>query len=113
MNRQGIQMAIDAIYRVINSAPSPYATNYYSNNADCDILPQQFDNWENYLNNILDISYQNLGLDIFFTAKYRISQLIQQFYQYNMSNSDKLLYLNLVDQIKNELFTFIQYLSQY
>ena len=113
MNRQGIQMAIEAIYRVINSAPKstttyPYIYDYASN----DVTPQQFNNWLNYLNSILDIAYQNLGLNDFFIVRNYIYQIIQQF-NINLNSQNKITYLQLVNQINDVLFRLVQNLLQY
>lgn len=112
MNKEGIRMATEAICRVINSAPKtstyPYNLNYTNN----DITPQQFNNWLNYLNSILEIAYQNLGLYDFFTVKTNIYQIVQQFYN-NLNTQYQMTYLQLVNQINDVLFRFVQILLQY
>lgn len=114
MNRQGLQMAIEAIQKVINSAPKPYSSTLYNPNyANIDILPQQFVSWINYLYSILDISYQNLGLYDFMMVKNNIMQIVQQFDPNNPYIQYKMSYLQLVNRINNELLNFVQYLLRH
>lgn len=116
MNRQGIQMAIDAIYKVINSAPKICTSTLYPNNtnyANNDISPQQFVNWMNYLYSILDISYQNLGLYDFMMVKNNIMQIVKQSDPNNPYAQYKMPYLQLINLINDELFRFVQYLLRY
>ncbi len=108
MYNQGKQLAIDAIYRVIYSTPKPY-NQYLSYNMQYnDITYEQFENWKNYIFQVLDISYSNLGLYDFMNTKNNISYLIQQFYQYNQTTVNKAPYMQLVNQINNELIHLIQ-----
>lgn len=116
MNKQGVQIAIDAIYKVINSAPKTYSSNIYSytpNYVEGNISVQQFMNWINYLYNILDISYQNLGLYDFIMVKNNIIQIVRQSDPNNSYAQYKMPYSMLINRINNELLGFIQHLLQY
>lgn len=113
MNRQGIKMATEAICRVINSAPKISMYTYNPNYTSNDITLQQFNNWLNYLNSILDIAYQNLEIYDFLTVKNNIYQIVQQFNFNNMYTQYKTTYLQLVNQINDVLVRFVQYLLQY
>ena len=106
MYNQGKQLAIDAIYRVIYSAPKPY--NQYQYDQYSDITYQQFENWRSYVFQVLDISYSNLGLYDFMNTKNNVALFVQQFYQYNQTTLNKAPYIQLVNQINNELLYLIQ-----
>lgn len=116
MNSQGKQIVINAIYRVIYSAPKPYNQNFYpyynqNNLSSNDIMPQQFEIWRNYVFEVLDISYSNLPLYSISSAKERITQFVLQFNQYNQCSPNKIPYVQLVDQINNELLYLIQLIT--
>lgn len=106
MNYQSKQLVINAIYRVINSAPKPYiSTRYmYNTHSSNDISNQEFNTWVNYVCQILDISYNHIGLNFILSTKNQILQ---------MANQYGIPYVYLVTQINNELFNLIQIISQY
>lgn len=107
MNNQSKQMVIDALFKVVNSAPALYFQgNYlhpqtYQRN---DVSMQEFNTWVNYANQILDISYNHLGLNTIMSTKMMITQLASQ---YGVSNIQR------IDKIKQELIKLIQIILQY
>lgn len=107
MNNQSKKMVMDALFKVINSAPALYSQrNYlypqtYQTN---DVSTQEFNTWVNYVNQILDISYDYVGLNIIMSTKMMISQLVSQ---YGVSNIQR------IDQIKQELIKLTQAILQY
>ena len=107
MNNQSKQMVMDALFKVINSAPTLYSQrNYlypqtYQKN---DVSTQEFNTWVNYVNQILDISYDHVGLNIIMSTKMMISQLVSQ---YGVSNIQR------IAQIKQELIKLTQAILQY
>ncbi len=116
MNNQGKQMVIDALYKVINSAPQPYQNNMYpyntypypktipnNTNLPNEITKQQFDIWKKYVCDILDISYNNLAIYDIMATKLRVEQL---------ANQPALSYLQLVYQINDKLFDLINIIIQ-
>ncbi len=116
MNNQGKQMVIDALYKVINSAPQPYQNNMYpyntysypktipnNTNLPNEITKQQFDIWKKYVCDVLDISYNNLALYDIMTTKLNIEQLALQ-----PTSS----YMQLVNRIQNELICLIRIIIQ-
>lgn len=114
MNKQGLQMAIEAIQKVINSVPKPYSSTLSNTNyAYSDISPQQFVNWINYLYSILDISYQNLGSYDFMMVKNNIMKIVYQSDPTNPYAQYKIPYSQLVNRINDELLNFVQYLIRY
>lgn len=116
MNSQGKQIVINAINKVISSSPQPYNQNMFSNKYDTnpnDISKQQFEIWAKYVTEVLDISYSNLGLFFIMETNIKITQLILQFNQYNQFNENKIPYMQLVFQIKNELLGLIQTIVQF
>ena len=107
MNNQSKQMVMDALFKVINSAPALYSQrNYlypptYQTN---DVSTQEFNTWVNYVNQILDISYDYVGLNIIMSTKMMINQLVSR---YGVSNIQR------IDQIKQELIKLTQAILQY
>lgn len=100
-------MVIDALFKVVNSAPALYSQrNYvypqtYQRN---DVSVQEFNTWVNYANQILDISFNHVGLNAIMSTKMMISQLTSQ---YGVSNIQR------IDQIKQELIKLTQIILQY
>lgn len=120
MNRQGKQIVIDAINKVISSSPKPYNpgifSNIHNNTNNNDISKQQFEIWTNYVFEVLNISYSNLGFPFILSTDANIKNKIQQFNQYNLFNQftqNKMTYIQLVYEINNELLTLIQAIIQY
>lgn len=107
MNNQSKQMVMDALFKVINSAPALYSQKNYlypQTYQTYDVSMQEFKTWVNYVNQILDISYNYLGLNIIMSTKMMISQLVSQ---YEVSNIQR------IDQIKQELIKLTQAILQY
>ncbi len=110
MNYQSKQMVINALLKVINAAPTLYANNNLFYNAyppvysNSDISKQEFDAWVKYANQILDISYDNIGIDDILSMKLKISQISLQS---GISNIQR------IDQIKRELINLTQIIFQY
>lgn len=105
------EMVINAIYKVINSAPNintavnyNYNYSYYTRN---DISKQEFDTWINYAYQILDISYNHIGLNCILTTKNTILKLVNQFNQLGTP------YMQRVFGISTELLNLAQMILQY
>ena len=119
MNSQEKQMAFNALKNVFDSSPKPYDKNislniyskYLVNNND--ISEEQFEIWKKYLFDVLDILFSNLGLNSFMETNIKITQLIQQFNQNNRFNQNKITYMQLVFQIKDELIKLMQTVVHY
>lgn len=107
MNNQSKQIVIDALFKVINSAPELYSRrNYlcsqtYQSN---DVSTQEFNTWVNYANQILDISFNHIGLNVIISTKMMISQFTSQ---YGVSNIQR------INQIRQELIKLTQAILQY
>ncbi|MCH5185339.1 MAG: hypothetical protein J1F64_04350 [Oscillospiraceae bacterium] len=97
MNRQIKQLAINALFKVINSAPSP---NYI---AQSDVSDREFINWMNYVFQTLDITFNYTGAYIVISTKNMIMQLA----------NNNIPYGNRIDQIKGQLHSLIQMMLQY
>lgn len=65
---------------------------------------QEFDTWLNYVNSILKISYDHMGLDIIMTANLKIMQIASQ---------NEIYYIQRVEQIKNQIINLAQGILQY
>lgn len=107
MNVQNKQLIIKAIIKVINSAPTLYPQNninYTQSSQRNDITLNELNIWVNYANQILDISYQSIPLDIILTTEIEISQVSSQ----GIGS-----YLNRVERIKGILLNLAQIIMQY
>ena len=107
MNKQSKQMVIDALYKVVNSAPALYSQRNYLSPQTYqanDVSMQELSTWVNYANQVLDISYNHGGLNVIMSTKSMISQLVSQ---YGVSNIQR------IDQIKQELIKLTQAILQY
>ncbi len=96
------QVVVDALLKVINSAPnSQMQTSYYysAQNQPRTITNQDFIIWLNYVNSILDVSYNHTGLKDVLSTKVNISQIS---YQNNVS------YEQRTERIKYELINLIR-----
>lgn len=110
------EMVINAIHKVINSAPTINTPanynynnyfNYYMNNTRNDISKQEFDTWINYAYQVLDISYNHIGLNCILATKNTILKLVNQF------NQLRTPYMQRVLEICRELFNLVQMILQY
>lgn len=107
MNNQSKQMVTSALIKVINAAPGvSFQRNYmypqtYQN---YDVSMQEFSTWMNYANQVLDISYNHIGINDILTTKVKINQLYSQYGGTNIQR---------IDQIKQELFKLTQVILQY
>ena len=80
---QSKQMIVDALLKVVNAAPNSqmlatYYSSYLPQNQPRTISDQDFTTWLNYVNSILDISYNHTGLNNFLSAKIHTSQISLQ-----------------------------------
>ena len=107
MKNQSKQMVTNALIKVINAAPRvSFQRNYmypqtYQNN---DVSMQEFNTWINYANQVLDISYNHIGINDILTTKVKINQL----YSFcGVTNTQR------IDQIKQELFKLTQVILHY
>lgn len=107
MNIQSKQMVVDALIKVINAAPVLYSQrkNIYSQTyQNSDISIQEFNTWLDYANQILDISYNHLGITTILSTKATMSQISSQ---NGVSN------LHKIEQNKQELLKLTQVVLQY
>ena len=107
MNNQSKQIVIDALIKVINAAPALYyQRNYIYPQAypSSDVSMQEFNTWVDYANQILDISYNHMHLNVIVSTKMEICQLVSQ---NNISNMQR------INLIKQELIKLIQVILQY
>ena len=96
---QSKQMVVDALLKVVNAAPnSQLQTAYYSyylpQNQPRPISNQDFTTWINYVNSILDISYNHTGLNDILSTKINVSQIAIQ---------NDVLYEQRIERIKYEI----------
>ncbi len=109
MNDQSKQMTINAIIKVINAAPKlnspmqPY-NNYTSPQMHNDISMRECNIWIDYANQVLDISYNHIGLKDILSTKIAICQISAQNGVSNVSR---------IEQVNQELFKLIQVILQY
>ena len=111
MNYQSKQMVARELIKVANSAPELYSRNRwygYNNNStfqsqNIDISLQEFRIWRNYVDNVLDISYDYIKFDAILSTKLKVSQLSSQ---YGVSNTYR------IGQIKSELLNLAQLILQ-
>lgn len=106
------EMVINAIHKVINSAPTintsvNYNYNYYINNIRNDISKQEFDTWINYAYQVLDISYNHIGLNCILATKNTILELVNQF------NQLRTPYIQCVLEISKELLNLARKILYY
>lgn len=107
MNNQSKQMVINALIKVINAAPElHFQRNYLYPQAyqNSDVSMQEFKTWMNYANQVLDISYNHIGLNDILMTKTAISQLS---FQYGVPN------IQCIVQVKQELLKLAQIITQY
>lgn len=107
MDYQSKQMVINALVKVINAAPKSYLQRSYSHPIECqnrDVSMQEFNIWMNYVNQVMDISYNHIELNAILMTKITISQLSSQ---YGVSNTQR------IEQIKQELLNLAQIITQY
>lgn len=118
MKNQSKQMVIGALMNVINAAPILHSQRNYMNRQayqisnwsnqelypNNDISKLEFDTWIDYVNQILDISYNHIGLNDVLSTKMMICQLASQ---YGLSNMQR------IDQTKQELIKLVQIILQY
>lgn len=107
MNNQSKQMVINALIKVVDSAPylcvqmnSLYSQQQYQVR---DVSMQEYNTWIDYANQVLDISYNHIGLNAILTTKLSISQLNLQ---YGMLN------LQRIEQVKQMLLQLVQIIIQ-
>lgn len=97
---QSKQMVVDALLKVVSAAPSsqikaPYYYAYYlAQNQPRTISNQDFSTWLNYVNSILDVSYNHTGLKNVLSAKVNISQI---------SLRSDMPYEQRIERINNEI----------
>ena len=108
MNNQSKQMVIDAIIKVISAAPNPYSYNnyyygYFQTYQSSDVSEQQFNTWINYVNQVLDISYQHIGLNVILLTQGKLVRL----------SSQRISYVQRIEQINQELLKLTQTILQY
>lgn len=103
MNYQTKQIVVNALIKVVESAPRwPIQSAYPHQNND--ISEQEFVSWITYVHSVLDIAYQDAGLIIVLPVKTKISML---------SNQNGLQYIQRVFQIKDEILRLAQAILQY
>ncbi len=102
---QGKQTIADALVKVANSAPgSQIQVGYAYSPANHNISAQEFSNWVNYVMSTLDILYRYSGLEVMLQTKITVSQI---------SSVRGAEYVNLIDQIKNVIYSLARSILQY
>lgn len=100
-------MVINALIKVVNSAPNLYVqrNSLYSQQQYqvMDVSMQEYNTWIDYANEVLDISYNHIGLNAILTTKLSISQLS---HQYGVRN------LQRVEQANRMLLQLIQMITR-
>lgn len=107
MNDQSKKMVVNALIKVINAAPGLYSQKNYLHSQiyrNSDVPMQELNTWMNYANQILDISYNHIGINAILSTKIVISELYSQ---YGVSNIQR------IEQIKQELLKLTQVILQY
>ena len=107
MDIRSKQMVVNALIKVVNSAPGSYYQGnglYPQGYQNRDVSMQEFSTWINYANQVLDISFNHIGLNAILTAKLTINQLGSQ---YGISNKQR------IEQVKQVLFQLAQVVTQY
>lgn len=115
MKNQTKKVLIDAIYKVIDSAPTQYnlknypfyQNNYYTCNINNELSEQEFNTWLNYACQILDILYNHTGLDFILSEKNKIFQLVNQCHQLRIP------YIQCVLEINKELLNLAKEILNY
>ena len=92
------EMVINAIYKVVNSAPK-FNPNYHNG----DITIQEFTTWFDYAIQILNISYNHLGFNNILLTKEKIIRIYNQYGVDNISRVYQICeeLLNLAKEILN------------
>ncbi|MBD5532979.1 MAG: hypothetical protein HDQ98_12430 [Lachnospiraceae bacterium] len=101
---QGRQMALDALFKLLKAAPiksSEYSN--YGQYQSLDISKLEFDTWLNYVDSILQISYNHLGLGIIMATRLNIEQIASQ---------NEIFYIYRVEQIKNQILNLAHSILQ-
>lgn len=100
VNKYIKQSVVDALFKVINSAPS-LQYNYYGTQVD--VSQQEFEIWMNYAIQTLDISFNYTGIYTILSTKNIVFQLA----------CNNIPYVNRINQIKLELHNLIQTITVY
>lgn len=100
VNRKMKQLVADALFKVINSAPSLHYNHY---GAQSDVSQQEFNIWMDYVFKTLDISFNYTGISPVLSTKSMIFQLA----------SNNIPYINRIEQIKFQLHNLIQMILQF
>ncbi len=98
-NNGSLQTAVNAIYKVFDSAPQlsfniDYLYYLHNQSPRNDISKEEFNTWINYVNQILDITYNYIGQNCILYTKTLI---------YQIANTQNILYVERVNRIKSEL----------
>lgn len=102
MSYQSKQMIVDALLKVVSAAPNSQMLPPYYFHAKNQLRPisnQDFATWLNYVNSILDISYNHTGLNNVLSTKANISQVS---FQNNVS------YEQRIERIKYEILNLVR-----
>lgn len=75
MNYQIKESIVNSLIKVVESAPDIYLAN--NRNQPKDYLEQQFKNWLDYVNSVLDIAYEYARLYEIIMTKTKVLQLSQ------------------------------------
>lgn len=94
---QSKQMAIDALIKLVESAPSIHSQVVglpYQQSQRYDVSVQEFNNWLDYINSILDITFSYTDFDYIYIVKTRILQI---------SFQNEITFVQRIEQIKSEI----------
>ena len=106
MDYQRKQIIVQALIKLVQSSPEvrpQMSSPYFSGNQNHDILMQEFNIWLNYVNSVLEVTYDYTGLNIVLVVQMNIMRL---------SSQNQLLYKQRVLQINNEILGLMQAILQ-
>lgn len=111
MDPQNVNMIIDSLLKVVNSAPTlsgstPYFQQYNFNqqNMRSDVSKAEFDVWIQYVNQTLDISQKYTNWSIFTKEKIEISQA---------SLNERIPYIQRIQLIQQMLINLSKQINNY
>lgn len=111
MYTQNINMIVESLLKVANSAPNlsgptPYFQQYYPNQANIrsDVSKGEFDAWIQYVNQSLDISQKYTNWSIFTKEKIEINQV---------SLNEGIPYIQRIQIIQQMLLNLSQQICNY
>lgn len=106
MNNERKQVIVQALIKLVQSAPEvqfPKSTFYPQGIQKQDVSAPQFNAWIDYVNSVLDVTYEYTGLNYVLEIKVNVLKL---------STQNK-LYIHRIYEIKDQILSFAQVILQY